>query len=137
MGSQKSGIARDYPCAAIGAERNRQRFRRHGGPAFFGLHTQRLREIRSMASGTQRIQPGKLLHLLPNFQQGTLQLAALVETGLYFGKSDGVDDERSEVHSGVPVAVKGGGITVTRIPISQVPNCRSDESHDNARPLAR
>ena len=82
-------------------------------------------------------QPGQLFHLLPGFRQGTLQLVALVETGLYFGKGDSVDDERSEVHPGVPVAVKGCGIMVTRIPISRVPNYGGNEGHDNARPLAQ
>ena len=61
-----------------------------------------------MALGTQSNQPGKLLQLLPGFQQSALQLVALVETGFYFGKSDGVDDERSEVHSRVPVTVERG-----------------------------
>src|SRR6185369_9796842 len=61
-------------------------------------------------------QPGQVLHLLPTFLQGTLQLVSLAETGLYLGESDSVDYEGAEVHPGVPVAVKRGGIVITRIP---------------------
>src|SRR5207245_2599519 len=75
-GSRKSAVARDRPFAAIGTEGNRQRFRRHGGPAFFRLRTQRLRDVSFMALGTQSNQPGKLLQLLPGFQQSALQLVA-------------------------------------------------------------
>src|SRR6267154_3222045 len=62
---------------------------------------------------------------------------ALVETGLYFGKGDGVDDERSEVHSGVPVAVEDGGVTVTCISISRVPDYGGNESCDDAGSAAQ
>jgi hypothetical protein len=58
-----------------------------------------------MALGTEGNQPGQLFHLLPGFHQGTFQLVALAETGPYFGKGDSVNDERGEVHPGVPVAV--------------------------------
>ena len=58
---------------------------------------------------------------------------ALVETGLDLGKGDGVDHERGEVHPGVPVAVKGGGIAVAGIPVRQPPNDGRNKSHDNPR----
>jgi len=45
---------------------------------------------------------GPLAQPLASFFQGTLQLIALVQTGFYFGKGYGVDDESGEVHSGVP-----------------------------------
>ena len=75
--------------------------------------------------------------LLAEFRKYNDSISALVETGLYFGKGNGIDDKGGEMHGSVPVAVKGGGITVTRIPISHVPNYGGNESHDNARRLAQ
>ena len=71
------------------------------------------------------------------FRKYNDSILVLVETGLYFGKGNGIDDKGGEMHGSVPVAVKGGGITVTRIPISHVPNCGGNESDDNARRLAQ
>jgi len=62
---------------------------------------------------------------------------ALVETGLYFGKGNGIDDKGGKMHGSVPVAVKGGGITVTRIPISHVPNDGGNERRDDGRSPAQ
>ena len=64
------------------------------GESAFRLHTQRFGNTWPAASGTERNQPGQLIYLLKAFCQGALQLVALTETGLDFGKGDSVDDKR-------------------------------------------
>ena len=84
----KGSVGTDYAFAAIVAGAGRRGFRRHGSRACFRLRTQRFGNTGFMALGTERNHPGQLLHLLPAFCQGTLQLVALAETRLYFGKGD-------------------------------------------------
>jgi hypothetical protein len=74
--------------------------------------------------------------LLLIFVKSAFNLIALVETGLDLGKGERIDHKGGEVHPGVPVPVKGGGIMVAGIAVSHVPNDRGYESHNNSGPFS-